>query len=566
MTQRYYGNTHIFTSRGGGEETINIVAGPNETLNISGASISGGELLTTKTSTALNQYSLGTKVDYTVPSSDQLNGASVKTSITSGGERRIAYTGRYTAIPPADKGMLVQILVDTGSGFSSEGIIDIANASTDAVVPSLGFDKTGGNHVSFTISTDGLSDDMKLYTRVGSTWSFKSQISEMFCAQIDAGYMITGGREGYISIWEYDAITGWSELNSMRATDPSLPRVQYQEIDISGTSACFVSSKKRGVEVWESAGLVWDYQYLLTRLTTDSDISCVGMINNILVFATPERVYIHERSDSSSPYILSLTLEETGILELTCTSNTRFYGRTSTGVKFFMKNFDWNMYRTETLSNLASIASFDSLNFVAGKPTDNVMELYALQNPEPIETVTTSDIDLTDEVTMDSIYPIQLQNDVVFGGDITVSGVISGNMKPILASLRGSGNQVIPTASETNLTTVYQNNTSVIHNYNLPIDFTNGTITVNQAGIYMLIAGGSYASDNAGIRTLSVYKNAGVIIFESKDAQQNTTTTFNIHQIIELDVDDVLKLTSTQTSAGNLTLNSAYLQLMKLGI
>lgn len=139
-------------------------------------------------------------------------------------------------------------------------------------------------------------------------------------------------------------------------------------------------------------------------------------------------------------------------------------------------------------------------------------------------------------------------------GNTTINGKITVTTQPFIFYKVTA--QSIPNSSDTALllnTLVAQAGTEIVNNM-------NGTFTCTNAGIYSVTCYLSYASNNTGVRTVTITSSAypgsplGTVYIPALNAL--STTTINSSFISYYPAGNIFSVTSTQTSGGNLNLDS----------
>lgn len=567
MTSRFYGETFIFTSRGSGNNNnvINIKPGVGETLNINGASLSGS-LVTVKTTTELDQLNESTLTDYSVSGADLVGGGlGVAMFDYSGGVYRFAHGATKTNASP-NTTFYAQVQKYESGVWTQEALIEIANMSSfPNQGVTIGLDNTGGEHLCFPKNTF-INSFLAIYSRVGSVWSADQDLADFNCGRISGDYLIAGKTAGYVSI--YFKSGTWTEQQVLQAADGGLPATLQQTIDIYGDTAVYASFSRRTVRVFKRSGTVWSLESELERRITDSDINSVSLLGNVLAFTTNERVYIYERPDVTTKFTQKLVSDTPNINWINVASSTRIYGlESSTNVHYFMKDsLDWYEYYSQTTTGATKIAAIADYLLI-GRPDSNVASLWTLANPSPATSVTTSTVDLEDQIEISSLYPSVFNNDAHFLGDVTIDGVLKADYRQALVSIGGSGNQSIANTGPITLTTVFQDNQGSIHHQAFSFDYSTGILTIGEDGVYYVMAGCEFALNSTLTRTLEIVKGASTVIGkDSKDAEQNGVTVCGIFRYFEFVAGDTIKLNATQNSAGLLVVSTAYLTAQKISV
>ncbi len=561
-----YGTNHIFTSRNN-EPIINLLSGPNETLTLHGNLV--GNITTTTTSTELGHKSItSNQIFLTTPVGTTTDtGTCIDYNEYSDGTARMIFAALYPPLLLEETRAIISVYKRTNQVWALQTTIDVGSITTlSPNTYNICLDKTTGATIGFL--GDGVYSS---YKRTGEVWSTNNNFSEAInYARIDASMAIGGKAESRVIIFGNGSGT-WVTDQVLQDTIVGTGTVTLLDICENTTTAVFVDPRTGVIMVYVYQG-TWILTGTIEKYTSDFGITALSLFDNTLAFSTENRLYICTREFNQEPFRIIKTFELTELISVSLYSETGLTVCSTDTIYYLLKNADWNVYNNSSDTEI-SIMRAGTNGLVVGKPTaaggaGNV-QFYALSVDTPVETITTSTIDTSDQVQIDSIYPILINNTLEVTGNLSVSGVLTASktVTPCLL-LTGTTVQSVVKDIDVLLTTVFGNDSRGFNSNLISFDYTTGQVTNEIDGLYLVNALVEFQSNNTGIRELSLWNSGVKVDYVHTDAQvtSGVTTILTFNNFYRLETLDYLQLYVLQKSTGNLNVVRAVFNVALIGI
>lgn len=301
MTQRLYGNRFIFSSRDD-SSIIRLSADVGETLLIDGYTPTVNGLGTTasvflerkaRTNPQLEPYQ---NITYSNTTTARNNGTSTDMADD------IDNVWLISGCPSTTKSSLGGVAVyksTNGSNFVENSLL------TNQTFTSTGyFGKTcsidfQGSLVAFT---DGALSNpvLNLYKRIGDVWSFTNYIDDCYYFKNYGTKAIASTYNNVVRVMNNTGAGNNTWVNSQTLTVVNTGvEAHIPLVDMWSYTLAFSNKSDESVRVYLFDNTNWVYNQQLNKDSGEGIITGLSVANNVLVFCTPETVYICTRDSSN---------------------------------------------------------------------------------------------------------------------------------------------------------------------------------------------------------------------------------------------------------------------------
>ncbi len=560
MTARYYGTRHIFTSKGSSDSNIiTLMAGANETLNIE-ATLNNSNITSYKTTTQLGRLQAGSEVTFqTDPISDTFNNGTAVDYVEYSDCSRLVFAAEYPVVGAEEVRIYVSILKGVAGVWTLQDTIDVGAIN---ILDSSGYnvclDKLEGRYFGFTGA-----NVYQVYIRTDETWAFYDnlQIPSDNC-KIWGNYAVGGRQLSGFTVFESDGVTGWNTLKSFQNDISDSDTLSVY--DIYDTTIVWFSPDNDNIYISEYSGTWSDGSNYITKYTSDTGpVLSMSLYEDTLAFVTAQRMYIYERRGGT--FTLIQTFETTGLVQVKVVSDNILYVRSSSTIYYFQGELGWCTYFNDSISpslNLNAGATALVLGQPAALSGIGRVLLYPMSAITPSEDVLTSELDVTDKISIDSIYPLELQTTNI-SGDLSVSGMIRGSSVTDSCIITGDQVQVVIKDVYVALNTIYGRNCA---KFNGSVRFDGTSITVHSTGLYFINCRVELASSATGYRELALYVDGVIHDTIKVDSSLTTTSSVVLSNLYFLEDGNELSLYVKHTSSGSLNLTKCLFNVLKIGV
>ena len=386
MTQRLYGNRFIFSSRDN-SNIIRLSADVGETLLIDGytpgSGGSGGSglgatnTITTGRSDVSNpSFSLLNNITYSNTTTARNNGTS--TNIVDVGDDAWLISGCPTN-PSSALGGVAIYKSTNGQNFVEKTLL------VNQTFTTLGFfgktcsiDSTG-TLVAFT-NGQASNPIANIYRRVDDTWSFVDEVNDCYYFKNYGTKAIVSTYYNVVKAYVNSGGDNWIAAQTLTISTTAV-EADTPYVDIWENTLVFANQSDESIRQFDHDGSSWISTTTITKNATEGIITGLSMKKNVLVFCTPETVYICIRTNSTNPFVKTQEIPATAGTFTSCSVSLKGlvgYG-TSGYLAIRIKSDElvnnWDVLRETNSSNISSLASSDNFT-IAGKSTFELSTVF----------------------------------------------------------------------------------------------------------------------------------------------------------------------------------------------
>ncbi len=345
--------------------------------------------------------------------------------------------------------------------------------------------------------------------------------------------------------------------------------------------ASYVDFERNVVKTWSRSIETWTLRETLGCRSGDSRIVSLAMKGKVLAYCTAENLYVlTKNSINDAVYSVSNVFPlVSSVVSCSISTNndsTNNYVICNTATVMLLLSNLYNgsfIYASQSsTSGAANICLTDSI-IAVGCPTLStfgVVKIYNNAQFTPVSNVDVNAFTKDDRFEFNTLFSTRIYSEV-FGkdGGLYVEGDISTDGR-----LMGfpDTKMVIVIGTTLTVTTGVDTEVAGVTNVTLPtsdiytVSKSTGRITCTQNGLYSVKIFGQFASSATGLRSISISQNGDFLrSTEIKAALTGSVTTLNTSADLIMYAGEYISMVCSQTSLGNLELESSRITVIKLG-
>jgi hypothetical protein len=479
-----------------------------------------------------------TSIQYSDTTSAKSQGTSV--SIAKSGSDYWMIMGCPNVAPTPDLGGISIWKSTAGAAFVEQSLLIRDSATPSSSIGTVCHIDDTATLISFSDKQTNSSDGL-LYRRVVNTWSLVETISGCENIRTNGLYAIVAGNLNIVEIYLNNGSDVWSlqeDITRTSATGNAL-------IDIYSTTCCMMNTVENYVAIYDRIGTDWSFT---SSLHANEDIITLNMYGNTLCYCSSTKLYIATRPNVSTPFELTTVIPISGNIRQASISPTEMISViTDTQVKLYL-----NSIEVDSLAVTGSVSTAVNSSFlILGNPT---AATHGQGKVYGITTATGSNVD-DSVITVDpkgsftSLYPLELNSNLVVNGNLTVTGTINGIVG--FNSLNTVFAQTITNNTETTLITAWVDSKG-INSDTSSYNTATGVFTINVAGIYLISTSIKFSANATGDRTVTLKKNGTEINYAGVKSA-TLATGVSLTMMVQLAVSDTILVSVKQNSGSSLS-------------
>ncbi len=601
--QKYFGTTHIFTSKDD-SEIINIKAGAGETLNVTGhfngtfsGQVSGQttelapEVTNINEMGVLDMYEVNT-IDYDNSTLMRNQGQYIAAGRTSDDVMRIIYSGQYGS--NSGRVAIYSYTKSTNSLYLEATIS--APVVTHTMQLGIGCAIDRRNCLKAAVSDHGSNvfgdyfPKIFFYERTGTTWNHAATNDTAY-----GSYMAMSGpwtvigcvQSGLKVANNYTSNTTLVNLSGV----PGDPDTEFVTIDFydSVYSLAYVNPKTGLVGTYAYLGGSWTFMTYLDRHIDSGKVKSITQFDNILAYCTDSKVYCCSRIDPYENFELKSVFDFPNLVGISYS-----YGYSSpalivctdseiTHIVYYQNTFIYYGENTKIENGSITTVSATRRTLFTGETGSGsygLIRVYHLEVNGNTEDFNFSRLTMENKgfkfESMSLIKISSLQMAEVKGykspallvdGDLTVLGQVNGQTKAQFSICMLEDSQTLTSGSNTKLTTCFSGYDGCINTVDVIFDQGSGTLYLNTKGLYLITYYVEFEADSNGTRYISIFKDFFEVSLQKVNPPSVGTANISMSQIIFNDVaESPVEFYAFQNSGGGLDVLNVNVSCVKLGI
>ena len=559
----YYGENHIFTSRNE-TSTIEIMHGPNEELLIHDASITSNKQVSAPVNFAY-QTSL--------TPSDTTNFGNTGTSLSMASSNDVTYLVAGCPKNVVDIEGGVAIFSRTAGTWNQDYLLTTVSYTflPDAYRDKYGYNVNINDTADLIAFTDNLGiltagvlskGDVYLYRRTGSVWALEYSFAgsgynfltdtftagNALCCKTSGSYAIIGYDNNSARVHHNNGSGSWSSGQTLQTGTTGVNPVYL--VGISGTQCSFVDVQRNQVKRYALSSGTWT----LTNTYNASDtIIALDHKNGIIAYCTSTNLYIINADNTQiiNGTYTDLSLNSTGTILNVIIGGTVLYQYRLSVTSFFLAGI-------ESVASCSKVTCTDNC-IAVGIPGSNQIKTYIhdqITNDLRINTIQSEPY-----ILLDSVNPIVMSETII--SNLTVSGNLFGCQNSIMCQLTSTTTQTLTNNTLTKITSPFTLSVGSI-NTNYSIDYSDGKITINSNGLYLISVNVVFASSANGYRKVNVYVNGSSSVYDTRPTINGEACSVVFSNQVVLSTNDYLHLYALQNSGGSLNVSSCKIMINKI--
>lgn len=413
-----------------------------------------------------------------------------------------------------------------------------------------------------------------LFSRSGSVWTRYGTITEYENLSLSGTRQIGGQFNGYVQVFNNGSVE-----QTLQDFQNNYSNGKFSAIStfggVPGSVCCYTYGN--GVKIWNRSGTTWTQTTAVAPPVIEGTPTVLEMNQTVIALAFTNRVYLIEYQDSTwrittkieEPNVTKIQLRDPDTVLLYKTNDISIYKRSTIGDQFYFAS-------NEVLATDTN-AAMNSTEIVIGRSTEGKAYVYSIVNSTA--STTTSQIENSDALTLQSIYPVEVKstesspiNAPVLDclGDLKVRGTIQGSTRAQFAGLTMN----YPSINSYDFTTVSGTDAVVTNgdfaatvSTDIFADCQTSELVCVNSGYFLVQANVKVASNATGVRQIRIVKNGSTDMNVStySAAHPSADSRLNASGIVYLAAGDYLQVSVLQNSGASLKVTGMQFQAVKVG-